>query len=61
MKKIVLGAFLLLCASFAANAATPTEFTIETSCGSSYSGSCDGCSVQDIVDVALALDDLDCG
>ncbi|MET4140251.1 hypothetical protein [Pedobacter sp. UYP1] len=61
MKKIVLGACLLLGVTFAANATNRTSTIIVTSCGTAYEASCNGCSALDLVNAALILDAIDCG
>ena len=58
-QKIILGAFLLFGITFAANA-VPHTVTITTSCGTSHRLICDGCTTNDLITAAIALDLADC-
>lgn len=57
MKKLFVVATLLLALSISAFAAS---IEVTTSCGTRYNVSCDSCSTQTLVAVAIALDEQDC-
>ena len=58
MKKLFIGAMLILGTTAIANA---KAIGVTTSCGTSYSVDCPSCSTADLVNIALALDAMDCG
>ncbi|MEZ2337383.1 hypothetical protein AB6735_17190 [Mucilaginibacter sp. RCC_168] len=64
MKKILLGAFLLVGATTMAHAKAAAKFDnieITTSCGTVYYIDPSGASTADIINTALELDAADCG